>query len=215
MTHSGMQPKNGLRVHILMAALAAILIVGCTSQGPNLEAQREAFIASFEAATGFPLSEAEENGIAPETRQVLERAVERAVLTPTDLNDAIENTLACFDDAGIPWERIYVEDHWGQPVHDFTFRAPPGSEDNDSWWLIADKCQASHSMFVQAVYDNQPNAVESRATWFESRQADVDECLDSHGTIAPAGADFDTYVTVAKELLDATGESTCLELLMG
>lgn len=210
--------RTRIRRHVPTGSVVGLLVLltsACSSGEDHPEAgQFQEFVESF---LGYPVDEATSNGLSPEASEILHRAIDHGVLTQSDVRESVELTLACFDKSGIPYERVETTDFLGLPYEDFVFSAPAGVDDSDQSWLpVADACQDANSLYVTAIYKNQPTSVAATEEWFvATRRDNALACLEDRGLAISAGDSFDTFLQDAKKLLDETGDSTCLELVMG
>ncbi len=210
--------RTRIRRHVLTGSVTGLLVLlagACSSGEDHPEAgQFQKFVESY---LGYPIDEAQSNGLSPEASEILHRAIDHGVLTQSDVRESVELTLACFDKSGIPYERLETTDFLGLPYEEFTFSAPAGFDDSDHSWLpVADACQGANSLYVTAIYQNQPASVAATEEWFVATRRDKAlVCLEDRGLAISASDSFDTFLQDAKKLLDETGDSTCLELVMG
>ena len=196
-------------------AVAVVLAVaGCARDGGDANDSGD-FTAFAESYLGFAIEDGKENGLSDGALEILERASVEGELTPADVHDAIELTLECFGDAGIPYQRVAGVSLTGLPEESFTFAAPPGTEDGDMRWFdVADVCQSANSMLITGLNENQPAAVAVREDWFDaSRRDEVSQCLGDRGVTTSESDGFDEILNAAKTYLDQTGNSSCLDLI--
>lgn len=205
-----------MRVVVMALALIGIC-ASCASGSEDGGAgdDSENFTAFAESYLGFAIEDGKENGLSDGAIAILQRASVKGELTPADLHDAIELTLECFDDAGIPYQRVAGVSLTGLPEESFTYAAPPGTEDGDMRWFdVADICQSANSMLITGLYENQPAAVSVREDWFDaSRRDEVSQCLRDGGVTTSQADGFEEILSAAKTYLDQTGDSSCLDLL--
>jgi hypothetical protein len=203
-----------------LTALAALACASSCSSAPSPTDSRAAqFEATFLSSMGYPFSDAAAHGISLGVLEILDEARAQGLLTRSEVEQSLNYTFACFDDAGIQHERTQGTDVLGLPSFDFTYRAPIGVDplDNTASWIpVADACQANNSFVVQTLYENQPTSGDTRQAWFATNeQAQVAACLTDRGVLVPDGAQLSWFVSAAKDYMDQTGDSTCLEMIFG
>ena len=202
---------------VAVASAMLVTAVACVSASDDDSTTHdsEEFTTFAESYLGFAIEDGKKNGLSDGAIVILQRASVKGELTPADLHDAIELTLECFDDAGIPYQRVAGVSLTGLPEESFTFAAPPGTEDGDMRWFdVADVCQSANSMLITGLYENQPAAVAVREDWFDaSRRDEVSQCLGDRGVTTSESDGFDQILNAAKTYLDQTGDSSCLDLM--
>lgn len=200
-------------------ALAGLLLAGCSSPGPVASDDPTVSVTQFDAmmkeALGYTVDDAAEHGVSPAVVEILENARDRGRVTYADLVEATNDALACFDGLGVTWERLGGTDQFGLPGLDFMYHAPAGVDPlSTEWQPAADACQVG-SMTVRFMFDNQPLPLESEA-WFTNHQMPlVIACLEERGVTVDGGGNVEWFMQVTKDLLDETGDDTCLLLMYG
>lgn len=204
-------------VKILILGLVVGVIAGCGTGDGVDGAGSSGFDLVFESLVGYPWEEAGSHGLSEGAVSILAEARSRGYVTLSDLEQATQLTFACFDDAGIPWSRVWGTEYMGLPTIEFTFHAPVGTEEGDmEWFLLAQKCQDDNNLVVQTLYENQPDSLEMQGIWFDqNRRETVRRCLIDRGIVVADDADLAWFMHSSKEYLDVFGDSTCLELIVG
>jgi hypothetical protein len=206
-----------IRIFTSVAALACAS--SCSSAPSPTDSRTGQFDATFLSSLGYPFSDAATNGISLGVLEILDEARAQGLVTRSEVEQSLNYTFACFDDAGIQHERAHGTDVLGLPSFDFTYRAPVGVDPMDntaSWIPIADACQANNSFVVQTLYENQPISGDTRQAWFATNeQAQVAACLTDRGMLVPDGAQLSWFMATAKNYMDQSGDSTCLEMIFG
>jgi len=202
---------------VVGSALMISLMTGCQADAGNNGGQEAEFDATFETLIGYPWQDVGTVGLSDGAIAILAEARANGLVTLSDLEQATQLTFECFDSVGIPWSRNGGTEYLGLPTVEYTFRAPVGTEEGDmSWFPLAQACQDANSLVVQTLYENQPHSVDRQQQWFEERrQADAVACLEDAGVTIDEGADFLWFVTAGWDLYNETGDSTCLELIVG
>ena len=200
----------------VLVALACGTLAGCAQAAPAPNPSTD-FDTFFLAITEFPFSEAAAHGLSPDVVDILTAARERGHVTSADVDAAVNDTLACFDDLGVQYTRTEGTTPFGLPEATYTFRAPAGIDPFDRtapWLALADQCQTANSMYVTALYEGQPTSTEQQQAWFVANlQPQVVACLIQRGIPIDGGATLDWFITTAKDYFDQTGDSACLELI--
>lgn len=143
-------------------------------------------IESFLAEDGatFTISEAQ--------RLVLEEALREGTITFEQYQDAIGNTLACAQDAGIVINGPFTINEGAQPTVTWGWRDPAQSDGNPA---VGEHCRAIHSLGIEMAYLNNEVALESERDQLDAYRPQILACIENNG-FAPSNIEAD-----AQELL--------------
>ena len=157
------------------------------------------------------IEDAQSAGASSEQIALLQGAAESGALTLESLQEAIDATFACFDDAGLSHVQLPRENYQGIEVLPYTFGEVPGVSPEQSL-AIADECIYRHSYFVEQAYALQPTSREAYDEYFEANvRPRLIVCLQDLGLIGSGdftndelwqiAADF--YAEEARQHVDA------------
>ena len=167
-------------VRWLVAAVSVCAVAtGCTVASGDTEPQRS---AADEIA--FWIEVAVEAGASDHQLAILEHAQERGgILTYADVDEAYQDTLRCYEDAGLDYwvgreEATSGSNIW-VPVA--SFPSPPGATEEDVMRIadVSAACEDLHHIWVASAYMNQPSSRQAQdAVWLSEP---VLQCLEDRG----------------------------------
>lgn len=166
--------------------------------------------ASNESATGDPafnafievvIEDARAQGVADSQLALLEGAKDEGYLSLSVTNEAINDTFACLDNAG-------VSHSLEEPGSEDSF-IPPGylfQDHSDEKTRLADDCIEQYSFFVESAFQSQPRAEAARQALFEAKLPEIVDCLQEQGEQISDGATTDEVLEIMRQPTEVWAE---------
>ncbi len=128
-------------------------------------------------------------------------------MTLQTVNQLVDETLACFSAAGIPYE-ISSPDviATGIELRTYTFRGVPGLSDDQSL-ALADACIDGYSVFVESGFRSQPSTQELIDTQLLGAVPEAITCLREHGVDIDDDASIDEVRIASRQFITAAMQS--------
>ena len=147
------------------------------------------------------LANARSGGANQAQNEAIERAVETGSMSLQTLNQLVDETFSCFDDAGIPYE-IASPDVIapGIELRRYTFSVAPGLSEDQSL-ALADACIDGYSHFAESGFRAQPTTQQSVDAALEDDIPVAIACLREHDVDIQDDATIDEVRIASREFI--------------
>lgn len=111
------------------------------------------------------------------------------------VQEALESTFRCFEEANIPYQRGTASEHEGLLLQHYSFGEAPEVSPEESL-ALADACLTRESYFVESAYQLQPSSVEAKGRYFdEHTRSRLTACLIELGFQVTENSSRDELMT--------------------
>ena len=121
------------------------------------------------------IDEATHGGASAEQVEILEQANRTGSITYDQYSAAVDRSLRCIREAGLPVPRDEVVEQGG-----IKLRLYVKTGDDSGPSPVAEACVKKHSWYVELAYQVQPSSVEAASRFFERYRQPLLDCLSSH-----------------------------------
>jgi hypothetical protein len=156
-----------------LAAFAGLAILGgCASSTPS--PSRSVAVDDFAAVAQSALGDAQASGASTAQLALIERALAHGEVTFSDVQEAVDATIECFEAAGIRYKEF-------APVDDHGILYPSYAFEGEQETAVADECIHTNSDYIEMLYMRQPAAMEARDAAFLVAMPLLIDCLEGLG----------------------------------
>lgn len=156
--------------------------------------------------------------VSEEQRKALEAAQSAGEVSYDLLTGALQDTLACLEQAGFTGGRIVVDESMGFPLPGINDLLAPETVTDEQAGSMMDDCQRTTSSYLGSAYTQQPASQDAYWALADAAAPDVRRCLEESGVPASDIGDttsevIDTAVAYFMELdpeLAQYGSENCM-----
>ncbi len=174
---------------LLVAIGLCGIVSGCSvGSGPTSSAR------SADEEIALWIEMATETDASDSQMAILERAQERdGVVTAADVDEAYQETLRCYEDAGLDYKMDWYEATTGSniKVPAAVIVEPKGATETEAMQIadVAAACEDLHHIWVASAYLNQPSSRQAQDAVWQSET--VIRCLEDRGYAFPDNVSSD------------------------
>ena len=173
--------------------MCAFALVACGSGAPAVNPSAD---PAFVELAQQQLAEAQAAGADPEQVRALERSLAVGEVTYDEYNQALERMFSCFDDAGVQYQRMGIDESRGFKFPMYSYEGEAGGNP------VAWSCFERNLNFLDAVYQLQPAAKEATEHMLEAKRGVLTSCLIREGYLTDPNASIDDIRGALDAMLD-------------
>jgi hypothetical protein len=148
-------------------------------------------------------NEADAAGASERQLELLREAATLGRVPLESVQEAVDNTIACFDDNGVAHTEVTYEPDEGGLLHPIYLFGPVPGLSSDESYAVAQECIKANSDFIYAAYCVQPIALEAEAQLAARAKPFVIQCLRDNG------------ISIDDDAIKSEMDEAALTLLLG
>lgn len=128
------------------------------------------------------------------------------------IEEATQRTFACFESAGLEYSYEVVEYRGKLPNYEYRWNGDKAGLSSDQTRDVGNACSFGESQYIEAMYNNQPAALQLIDETFEAMKPDLIACLAEFGVLVGDDATRQEVASAATSLLrdGIVQEPTCI-----
>jgi hypothetical protein len=182
--------------------LALVVLAGCAAPRPSFSGPLDEE-PPFSERAQQGLDDARASGASEEQLAILQGAVDTGEITFADASEAVLAFVECVNNAGGS-AQYEVDDRGAFPVPGYSVYV---GEDGDADTGVVGECDKREDLWVNLLYQTQPNAIDAHNADFDKKSPALIACLIENGVAIEDDATRDELQRAGIDLLVSSNES--------